>query len=55
MAVLFMSFKSWPARAVFIIYVALISAGAAVGFHWLSDVVAGIIIGALIGVSVSRR
>lgn len=55
MAVLFLSVKNWFARFVIIMYALVVSAGAAVGFHWFSDVVAGVIIGTLIGVSVYKN
>jgi membrane-associated phospholipid phosphatase len=35
-------------------YAILIASGAAIGFHWFSDVVAGVVIGALVGVVVAR-
>lgn len=35
-------------------FAALIASGAAIGFHWFSDVVAGVIIGSLVGVVIAR-
>lgn len=37
------------------LYVCIIALGASVGFHWFSDVLAGAIIGMMIGVIVARR
>lgn len=37
-----------------ILYALFIGAGAAIGFHWLSDVLAGAIIGTLVGIVVAR-
>ena len=47
----------WPntlIRALCIVWAMLVCTGAAVGFHWFSDVVAGIVIGAVIGITVSK-
>lgn len=54
MAVLFLSLRNRFVRALCIAYALMISAGAAIGFHWFSDVVAGVIIGTLIGWSLSK-
>ena len=54
MSVIFFMYKQWPVRTVAVVYALIISAGAAVGFHWFSDVVAGIIIGTTIGLSVQK-
>ena len=37
-----------------IFYALFISAGAAIGFHWFSDVIAGILIGIMIGMTVGK-
>ncbi len=38
-----------------LMYMAIVAVGAAVGFHWFSDVIAGAIIGTLIGTIATRR
>lgn len=38
-----------------LLFAGLIASGAAVGFHWFSDVVAGVIIGTLVGVVMARE
>lgn len=48
-------FLAWPNRTVRIaavVWAAVVCVGAAVGFHWFSDVVAGVIIGIIAGVAV---
>ncbi len=48
-------FLLWPNRAVragCIVWAVVVCVGAAVGFHWFSDVVAGVIVGALAGAAV---
>jgi len=50
--VLFLSVRSSVVRVVIVTWAAVVCAGAAVGFHWFSDVVAGIIVGVLIGYTV---
>ena len=37
-----------------LLYAIIVASGAAIGFHWFSDVVAGVIIGTLVGVVVAR-
>lgn len=47
----------WPNKSVRVFalaWAAVVCVGAAVGFHWFSDVVAGAIIGAVIGVAVGK-
>ena len=46
--------RSRTVQTLAFVYVALIATGAAIGFHWFSDVVAGAILGTLIGFVVSR-
>ena len=41
-------------KALAFLLAVIVAAGAAVGFHWFSDVVAGVIIGTLVGVIVAR-
>lgn len=46
---------AWPNKAVrlfALVWAAVVCAGAAVGFHWFSDVIAGIIVGAVVGSAV---
>ncbi len=47
--------RSAPVRAAAAVWAAVVSAGAAVGFHWFSDVLAGIIIGAVAGIAAGER
>lgn len=44
----------WITAASFI-YTVIVCVGAAVGFHWLSDVIAGAIFGTLVGLTVSKE
>jgi membrane-associated phospholipid phosphatase len=47
----------WPnrfVRALALVWAAVVCMGAAVGFHWFSDVIAGAIIGAVIGTAVAK-
>jgi membrane-associated phospholipid phosphatase len=46
--------KNKPLRIAAIIYAIFIGIGASIGFHWLSDVVAGTIFGILVGTIVAR-
>lgn len=55
MVVLYLSLRNPALRILACTYAFLISAGAAVGFHWFSDVLAGAIVGALIGYVVSKH
>lgn len=46
---------AWPnpvVRTLALLWAVLVCVGAAIGFHWFSDVAAGIVIGALVGFSV---
>ena len=52
--VLYLAFKRPSARFAAFIWAAIVAAGASVGFHWFSDVVAGVIVGAVVGVAVWR-
>jgi membrane-associated phospholipid phosphatase len=48
-------YLAWPnkhVRAAIVAWAVVVSAGAAVGFHWFSDVVAGIIVGIVVGFAV---
>ena len=45
--------KSWV-RYVLLSYASYIAIGASTSFHWLSDVVAGVIVGSIIGVAVAN-
>jgi len=47
--------KNKTVRFLALLYAILIASGAAVGFHWFSDVVAGVIIGTLVGVVVAKE
>lgn len=55
MTVLFLFYKNRSARAVVLLYTLVISIGAAVGFHWFSDVAAGVIVGVSIGIAVQKN
>jgi membrane-associated phospholipid phosphatase len=47
----------WPntfVRTLVIVWAAVVCVGAAVGFHWLSDVIAGALIGVAIGAAVAK-
>ena len=46
--------RNTAARALALFYAVFIGTGAAIGFHWLSDVLAGAIIGALVGTVVAK-
>jgi membrane-associated phospholipid phosphatase len=46
--------RSKPLRVLAIAYAIFVGFGASIGFHWLSDVVAGIIFGTLVGVIVAK-
>lgn len=52
--VLYLAFKRPSARFAAFVWAAIVAAGASVGFHWFSDVVAGVIVGAVVGVAVWR-
>jgi len=41
-------------RVVSLAYACLVGMGAAIGFHWLSDVVAGVILGSVVGAAVAK-
>lgn len=51
-AVLYLTLRNSAARAVAVAWAIVVAAGASVGFHWFSDVVAGAIVGAVVGVAV---
>lgn len=54
-AVLIMYFgKNKLLQALLVLYALFISVGVSVSIHWLSDAVAGVIVGALIGMTVAR-
>jgi len=44
--------RKW--RIIALVYAALISIGAAIGFHWFSDVIAGALLGIMIGKTVGK-
>lgn len=46
--------KSVMVRFLAVLYMVIIAAGAGIGFHWFSDVVAGIILGVLVGNIVAK-
>ncbi|MDB5224898.1 MAG: hypothetical protein JWO43_520 [Candidatus Adlerbacteria bacterium] len=52
--VLYLAWRHPAARSGALLWAAIVGAGAAVGFHWFSDVVAGAIIGAAVGTAVWR-
>lgn len=52
--VLYQSLRGRFARVAPVIWAAIVGAGAAVGFHWLSDVVAGVLVGSATGYGVWR-
>ncbi len=43
------AYRSYAIKIILFTEVALVAAGAAVGFHWFSDVVAGLILGTVVG------
>lgn len=45
--------RNWALGAAAIAYAIFVAAGAAIGFHWLSDVLAGCLIGYAVGASVA--
>ena len=47
--------KNLPVRILTVLYMAIVAVGAAIGFHWLSDVIAGALFGSLIGIVVSKN
>lgn len=52
--VLYLAFKRPSARFGAFIWAAIVAAGASVGFHWFSDVVAGVVVGVVVGIAVWR-
>lgn len=52
--VLYLSIKNLPIRVGLIVWALIVASGASIGFHWLSDVVAGTIVGLAVGISVWR-
>ena len=48
-------FRSHTVSVIAVTYAASVAIGAAIGFHWLSDVLAGLIFGTLIGFVVTRK
>ena len=42
-------------RTIVIVYAIFVGTGAAIGFHWFSDVIAGILIGSMIGMTVGAH
>lgn len=52
--VLYLAFKRPSARFTAIVWAVIVAAGASVGFHWFSDVVAGAVVGIVVGVAVWR-
>lgn len=53
--VLYFAGKSKALKVSALIWASVVSLGAAVGFHWLSDVVAGVLVGYAVGASVSKK
>lgn len=53
--VIVLSVRSRVARAISILYALIIGFGASVGFHWLSDVVAGALLGTLVALKTPRE
>ncbi len=53
-ALIYIYSKNKIVACIAILYALFISLGAAVGFHWFSDVIAGILIGIAIGMTVGR-
>jgi len=51
---LFRLVKNYPVRLLTVLYMLIVACGAAVGFHWFSDVVAGAIFGVLVSFIVVR-
>ena len=51
---LFLLYRSRPLRVAVIFWAFLVGFGASVGFHWLSDAIAGGIIGTVVGVVAAR-
>ena len=55
-AALFVLYKhSAMTRAAAVFYALFIASGAAIGFHWFSDVLAGVIVGTLVGFLAARQ
>jgi membrane-associated phospholipid phosphatase len=52
--VLYLAYRRPATRFVTLAWALIVAAGASVGFHWLSDVVAGAIVGAVVGISIWR-
>lgn len=52
--VLFLAWRRPQARFGALVWAVIVGAGAAAGFHWLSDVVAGAIVGVVVGIAVWR-
>jgi membrane-associated phospholipid phosphatase len=50
---LWLVWRNTAGRVAIVAWAAVVCAGAAIGFHWLSDVVAGVIIGAVAGYAVA--
>jgi membrane-associated phospholipid phosphatase len=54
MTVLYLAWRNAYVRFAVIAWALIVGVGAAVGFHWFSDVVAGAIIGSIVGISAWR-
>jgi membrane-associated phospholipid phosphatase len=46
--------RNKPLRIIALVYAIFVGLGASIGFHWLSDVIAGAIFGSLVGIIVAR-
>jgi len=53
--VIFLIYRRFLPRTVALIWAAIVCAGASIGFHWLSDVAAGAIIGTVVATVVVHR
>ena len=54
-ALIYMYPHSTPTKSAALLYAVCIAVGAAVGFHWFSDVLAGAIVGTIVGVVVGTN
>lgn len=52
--VLYLAWRRSRARFIALLWAVIVGAGAAVGFHWFSDVIAGAIVGAAVGIAIWR-
>lgn len=52
--VLYLAWRHSRARFIALLWAVIVGAGAAVGFHWFSDVIAGAIVGAVVGLAIWR-